>query len=252
MKGKILSRTIFERDIFVYLPYTYDRTDKIYPVVYVQDGDTFQKIFNEIIVDMEEHLLNESIEEHIIVGIFPVNRLNEYTPWTAKANDKKFPDFGGQGDKYLEFLTGDLSDFIEKEFRVSKNKKDRKIMGHSLGALISLYSVFRNNDYGKIASLCASQWYDRWIEFIKEEKIINDDCKILFIAGINEGFGKATVQKDSPKFTSLSYEIFKKRIGEEHVEMIWDNYDHHENLVSRYRIALEFLMEKKRISGLES
>ena len=42
----------------------------------------------------------------------------------------------------------------------------------------------------------------------------------------------------------MSYGIFKKYIGEENVEMVWDDYDHHENILNRNKIALEFLMRK--------
>jgi len=66
----------------------------------------------------------------------------------------------------------------------------------------------------------------------------------MIIAGKKEGHKKVTIQKDMPKFSNMSYEIFKKRIGEENVEIVWDDYDHHENILNRYKIALEFLMRK--------
>lgn len=244
MKGTILTRIAFEREIFIYLPDGYDMSDKKYPVVYAHDGDKFIKFLSRIIDEIEEGFANKSLEEHIIVGITPLDRLNEYTPWHAKANHERFHDFGGQGDAYLEFLINDLQNYIEKEFRVSSNKCDRKIMGHSLGALISLYSVFRNNNYSKVASMCASQWYNNWIKFIEEEKLINDDFKLIIIAGKKEGHRKITVQKDTPKFSNMSYEIFKKRIGESKVEMVWDDFDHHENILNRHKIALEFLLRR--------
>lgn len=244
MKGTILTRTAFEREIFIYLPDGYDMSDKKYPVVYAHDGDKFIKFLSKIIDEIEEGFESKSLEEHIIVGITPFDRLNEYTPWPAKANHERFHDFEGQGDEYLDFLMNDLQSYIEKEFRVSSSKNDRKIMGHSLGALISLYSVFRNNNYGKIASMCASQWYNNWIKFIEEEKLINDDFKLIIIAGKKEGHRKVTIQKDMPKFSNMSYEIFKKRIGEENVEMVWDDFDHHENILNRHKIALEFLLRR--------
>ena len=243
MKGRILTRTVFQREIFIYLPDGYDIWDKKYPVVYAHDGDSFIKVLSEIIDEIEEGFINGSLEEHIIVGVTPFDRLNEYTPWYAKANDERFHDFGGQGDNYLDFLTNDLQVYIEREFRVSSNKNHRKIMGHSLGALISLYSVFKNNNYGKIASICASQWYNEWIQFIEEKNLINENFKLIIIAGKNEGRGKVTIQKDIAKFSNMSYEIFKKRIGEENVKIVWDDYNHHENILNRHKIALEFLLK---------
>lgn len=244
MTGTILKKIFLDREIFIYLPEGYEKLDKKYPVVYAHDGDKFIKFLSRIIDEIEEGFLNGALEEHIIVGVTPVERLNEYTPWAAESNHEKFPDFGGQGDHYLDFLANDLQDYIEREFRVSRNKNDRKIMGHSLGALISLYSVFRNNNYGKVASIGASQWYNKWIPFIKEETLINEDFKLIIIAGTKEGHRKATIQKDMPKFSEMSYEIFKDRIGEENVKIVWDDYDHHENMLNRHKTALEFLLGK--------
>lgn len=244
MKGIILERTFSDRKIFIYLPDGYDISDKKYPVVYAHDGDKFVKFLSGIIDEIEEGFINGSLEDHIIVGVTPFDRLNEYTPWAAKANHERFHNFEGKGDSYLDFLTNDLQDYIESEFRASSNKNDRKIMGHSLGGLISLYSIFKNNNYGKIASICASQWYDKWIQFIKEEKLINEKFELIIIAGKKEGHGKSTIQKDTPMFSSMAYEIFKKRIGEENVNIVWDDYGHHENILNRHKIALEFLLSK--------
>lgn len=244
MRGRILTRTVFNREVFIYLPDGYDISDKKYPVVYAHDGDKFRKFLGEMIDEIEDKFENKSLEEHIIIGITPFDRLNEYTPWAAKSNHERFHPFEGKGDECLEFLINDLQAYVEKEFRVSSHKKDRKIMGHSLGALISLYSVFKNNNYSKVASICASQWYDGWIKFIQEESLVNDDFRLIIIAGRKEGHKKVTIQNDMPKFSNMSYEIFKKRIGEKNVEIVWDDYDHHENILNRYKIALEFLMRK--------
>ncbi len=193
MKGTMLEKTVGGREIFIYLPRSYDKSNQIYPVIYVQDGNTFKTIFDQIIDVLEEKVQNQTIEEHIIVGITPIDRLNEYTPWYARANHVKFHDFAGQGNEYLKYLEDELSLYLEREFKVKKGKQYKKILGHSLGGLISIYSVFQNNNFSKIVGICASQWYQRWIDFIDKEKIVNDDFKILFIAGEKEGHDKTTI-----------------------------------------------------------
>lgn len=245
MRGLILEKIVFGREIFIYLPPGYNTNDEKYSIIYAQDGDKFRGIINNIVDYMEEEFLNGVFEEHIIVGITPIDRLCEYTPWFSKALNEKFHDFDGKADDYLDFLLNKLQVYMENEFRVSKNKKDRKIIGYSLGALVSLYSIYKNKNYGKIASICASQWYENWLEFISGEEIINDDLKLLMIAGKREGHNKVTIHKDAPKFSKQAYEIFRRRLGEENVKIIWDDYDHHENALNRYKIALEFMLKKE-------
>lgn len=245
MKGLILEKKVFNREIFIYLPPGYNITDKKYSVIYVQDGDKFKGFFAKIADYIEVGFSNGSLEEHIIVGITPIDRLREYSPWFCKALSEKFHDFEGKADNYLEFLLNNLQVYIEKKFRVSENKKDRKIIGYSLGGLVSLYSIYKNNNYGKIASICASQWYENWIKFINNENILNDNFKLIIIAGRKEGYKKDTIHRYAPKFSEQSYEIFKRRIGLKNIRMIWDEYDHHENVLNRYKIALEFLLGKE-------
>lgn len=246
MKGTMIEKTVCGREIFIYLPQSYDKSDQLYPVIYVQDGNTFQTILNQIIEELEEESQNPTMEEHIIVGITPIDRLDEYTPWYAKANHEKFHDFGGQGNKYLKYLEHELSDYLEKEFKIKKGKNYKKILGHSLGGLISIYSVFQNNYFSKIVGICASQWYQGWIDFIGNEKILNHDFEILFIAGEKEGHDKTTIQRNAPKCTAISYEIFRKSLGKDKVRMVWDEFDHHENLMWRYKVGFLFLMQKNK------
>ncbi|WP_243140811.1 alpha/beta hydrolase [Candidatus Galacturonibacter soehngenii] len=246
MKGTIIEKVVDDREIFIYLPPSYDTSDRLYPVIYIQDGNTFKAIFDQIIDELEKNAQNQSIDEHIIVGITPIDRLNEYTPWYAKANHEKFHDFGGQGDKYLKYLEFELSNYLEKEFKIKKGKQYKKILGHSLGGLISIYSVFQNNNYSKVVGICASQWYQGWIDFIGKEKIINDDFQILFIAGEKEGHDKTTIQKNAPKCSALSFKIFKTRLDKDKVKMVWDEFDHHENLINRYKVGFLFLMQNDK------
>ncbi|OOM75888.1 putative esterase [Clostridium puniceum] len=245
MKGIILTRKVFDREIFIYLPHRYDISNKKYPIIYVQDGETFREVFTKIIDDLEVKFENKSLEEHVLVGITPIDRLNEYTPWFSKALNERFHDFKGQADEYLKFLLNDLQSYLENEFRISTSKEDRKIMGYSLGALVSLYSIYKNNNYGEIASICASQWYENWINFINEKDIINDNFKLIMISGKKEGKNKTTIHRYSQKYSEQSYEIFKRRIGADNVKMIWDEYGHHENVLNRYQMALTFLLSKK-------
>lgn len=245
MKGRISVIEEFDRQIFIYLPSGYDLSNKKYPVIYIQDGDEFRKILIKLVDYIEGKFLDGSLEKHILVGVTPIDRLDEYTPWFSKALNKKFHDFQGQADNYLEFLLNDLQSYLESEFKISKSKEHRKIMGYSLGALVSVYSVYKNNNYGKIASICASQWYENWINFIEAEDMINNEFKLLMISGKKEGKNKSTIHRYAPKFSEKSYEIFNRRIGENNVKMIWDDYEHHENVLNRYKMALEFLMSKK-------
>jgi enterochelin esterase-like enzyme len=75
------------RDILVYLPPSYSRTKRRYPVVYMHDG---QNLFDRATSFGEEWEVDQTLEaaseeglEAIVVGIpnLGKERLNEYSPW---------------------------------------------------------------------------------------------------------------------------------------------------------------------------
>lgn len=115
------------------------------------------------------------------------------------------------------------------------------MIGYSLGGLISLFSIYKYSCFGKIVSICGSQWYKGWLEFIEDNKILNDEINIFMIAGLKEGSKKFTAQKDIVQCVEKSYKIFSSKLGKLNVTLEWDNYSHNENILNRYKKAINYL-----------
>lgn len=133
-----------KRRIWVYLPKSYATSSKIYPVLYMQDG---QNLFNEQTAAFGEWGVDECLDtlqqrtgkECIVVGIDNggENRLREYNPYDH-------PQFGkGEGKAYAEFLTQTLKPYIDTKYRTKKGAENTFIAGSSMGALISLYAMMQ-------------------------------------------------------------------------------------------------------------
>jgi len=132
------------RDVVVYLPPTYSRADRRYPVIYMQDG---QNLFDNDTSYAGEWGVDETMEmlahseglEAIIVGIpnMGIHRIDEYGPF----RDRRLG--GGRGDDYLRFLVQTLKPAIDKQFRTLPGRRHTGLMGSSLGGLISLYGFFQ-------------------------------------------------------------------------------------------------------------
>jgi predicted alpha/beta superfamily hydrolase len=132
-----------KRDLVVYLPPSYDKSERRYPVLYMHDG---QNIFDAATSYVGEWQVDETMEalsneglEAIVVGIpnAGVERLNEYSPFRDKEHG------GGKGDLYLEFLTQTVKPLIDEEFRTLPRREHTGLMGSSMGGLISLYGYYR-------------------------------------------------------------------------------------------------------------
>jgi len=174
-----------ERDLIVWLPPSYYKSKKRYPVLYMHDG---QNLFNPATsfsgndwrVDETIELLHEKklIEEFIVVGIHNTKeRLAEYNFFTQ------------EGKYYALFIMNELKTFIDSNYRTKPDSKNTALMGSSMGGLISFQIGWMlPNVFGKIACLSNSFWVDdRMIfEFIQETEIKRKKQKIYIDCGTAE------------------------------------------------------------------
>ncbi len=149
------------RDILVYLPPSYHRSDNHYPVIYMQDG---QNLFDNATSYAGEWGVDETMEmlgyeeglEAIIVGVpnSGAHRLDEYAPF----RDRRMG--GGRGDDYLRFLTETVKPQIDTHFRTLPTRRHTGLMGSSLGGLIALYGFFRfPAAFGFAGVMSPSLWF---------------------------------------------------------------------------------------------
>ena len=180
------------RDILVYLPPSYERSDRRYPVLYMHDG---QNLFDNATSYAGEWRVDETMEslsreeglEAIVVGIpnMGVRRLDEYSPFVV-------PRYGGGlGDLYLAFMVNSLKPLIDSHFRTRPEKQHTGIMGSSMGGLISLYAFFRYPTvFGFAGVMSPSLWFAQGAIFPYVEAAPFHPGKIYLDAGTRE-FGES-------------------------------------------------------------
>ncbi|HVU13379.1 MAG TPA: alpha/beta hydrolase-fold protein [Phototrophicaceae bacterium] len=146
------------RDVLVYLPPSYEHSDRRYPVLYMHDG---QNLFDSgtsfagsewQVDETMEALAGEGIEA-IVVGLNNTGeqRTAEYNP---------FPHFWqGHGEVYLQFIIETVKPLIDQDFRTRPDRDSTGIMGSSMGGLISLYAFFRASaTFGFAGVMSPSLW----------------------------------------------------------------------------------------------
>jgi predicted alpha/beta superfamily hydrolase len=148
------------RDILVHLPPSYQRSDRAYPVLYMQDG---QNLFDPATSYAGDWGLATILAaaarrgiEVIVVGIphMGSQRLREYSPFTDPVEGD------GAGDRYLDFLAETLKPVIDQRFRSRPEPQHTGIAGSSMGGLLSLYGFFRRPSmFGLAGVLSPSLWF---------------------------------------------------------------------------------------------
>ncbi|MFO7680305.1 MAG: alpha/beta hydrolase-fold protein [Chloroflexota bacterium] len=195
-----------KRDIFVFLPPSYEAGDQTYPVLYMHDG---QNLFDEVIAFAGEWRVDETMTElartksleAIVVGVSNMgqHRLDEYSPF----QDATYG--GGQGELYLDFLASTLKPLIDQDFRTRPEPAYTGIMGSSLGGLISLYAFFQRPEvFGFAGVMSPSIWFADYamVKFVREAAFSNG--RLYLDAGTQE-YGNATQQSDEMRSKSRQY-----------------------------------------------
>ncbi len=236
-----IHRGVFEdRNYYVCLPASYLKGDACYPVIYVQDGDRFLPVLEDI---LNTAAGNKTVifREHIIVGVIPGNRLDDYTPWSAPAIMNGLPDFGGLGDGYLNFLANGLKSHIDTIYRTLPDPLDTCIIGASLGGLISLYAIYRQNCFGRVASISGSLWYPGFVHFMQNNTPCRTDVRVLLLSGRIEGAGDPPPLCNSVKYLQQAHLLLKKQLPHDDIPIIWDDGGHADNLSLRFKKALQWV-----------
>jgi predicted alpha/beta superfamily hydrolase len=228
------------RDVYVYVPPSYDATDRRYPVLYMQDG---QNLFDASMAFGAEWQIDEHMErlshlglEALIVGIPNIGeaRLAEYSPFVDEKHG------GGAGDQYLDFLTHTLKPLIDAEFRTKVDCSGTGIAGSSMGGLLSLYAFFaRPETFGYAGVMSPALWFANRQIFAAVEQAPFVNGRIYLDVGTAEG--EQTVDDARQMHALLTKKGY--RPGESMLYVEDDDAEHSEAAwARRVRTALYYLL----------
>ena len=181
-----------KKQISIYLPPSYLKSKKKYPVIYMNDGQVlFDKAYTD---DGNEWNLDEVMDtlntikkgEFIIIGISSAeNRFPEYSPY--ETNKLKNP----KGKLYLSFIINELLPYINKNFRTKTGPENTAIGGSSMGGLISYYAAIEYPAiFGSAAVFSPAYWNSISVDSLKKETINKTGLiksKIFLYGGGSEG-----------------------------------------------------------------
>jgi len=195
---KILFDSLFvkslntKKQVSVYLPPSYLKSKKKYPVIYMNDGQVlFDRAYTD---DGHEWKLDEVMDtlntinkgEFIVIGISSgENRFPEYSPY--ETNKLKTP----KGRIYLSFIIDELMPYINKTFRTKRRPENTSIGGSSMGGLISYYAAIEYpNIFGSAAVFSPAYWNSISVDSLKKETVNKTGSiksKIFLYGGRAEG-----------------------------------------------------------------
>lgn len=246
-----------EREIKVYLPDDYYRSQRRYPVLYIQDGQNAffdYSSYSQVSWGFLEYV--EQTHFPIILVAVPCNeegfkRMDEYGPWPI-SKELSFQEtgiadmiIGGEGETYVTWLKDELKPYIDRRF--STVVEDCGIVGSSMGAVISAYASLRYPQvFKKCAALSTAFWFyvDEFIELIKQQQY-NDDNRFYMDLGEFESGDDAKINE---WYITSNQEIYEHLHGKiKHLQAHYFPLAGHNESEWRQRVPLfmEFLYSQQ-------
>jgi predicted alpha/beta superfamily hydrolase len=217
-----------QRTIRLYLPPSYQQSEKDYPVIYMHDG---QNLFDDMTAYAGEWGVDESLNqlavnhgfELIVVAIdnSANMRMNELSPW----ENKRFGE--AQGEQYMDFIVEVVKPYIDTNFRTQPDRLHTAIMGSSMGGLISHYAVHAYPEvFSKAGIFSPSYWYSQDVFSYTQFKKVQLDARLYVMYGDKEGDGMIAdtnkMQRQLKQQGHPRKNILFKRVPEgEHNEQLW-------------------------------
>ncbi len=154
------SRVLNEsRQLNIYTPPSYGKTDKKFPVIYVLDGSLDEDFIHIVgLTQFASFSWINTIEESIVVGVSNVDRKKDFTfPSNNKQDQEEFPT-AGHSKQFISFLTTEVIPMIEKEYQINNN---RTLIGQSLGGLLATEILYKHTSlFDKYIIVSPSLWWD--------------------------------------------------------------------------------------------
>jgi pimeloyl-ACP methyl ester carboxylesterase len=147
------------RKIHIYLPRSYAQSDTRYPVVYFNDGQSIFFPNNGVgktwraQETLDSLYASRSIPEVIIVAVYPTEREEEYTHAAVPGRPCC------KLDQYGEYLTQDLKNFVDQNYRTRPQREFNFIVGSSHGGLAAFFIAATHPEiFGGAGCLSSSFW----------------------------------------------------------------------------------------------
>lgn len=180
-----------KRIVRIWLPEGYDfsNKNKLYPVIYMHDGQNIFKYENDdrVMWDLNE-IISSLKQEVIIVGVDHggVRRINELSPraWTKYGKNAPYVN-NPLGEEYCDFLINEVMKYVNSHYNVKVGREFTSIGGSSMGGIMSLYLALKYKDiFGKAYVFSpAFKVYSKGFfeKYLDENPIVNDNLPYLYI-----------------------------------------------------------------------
>ena len=137
-------------------------------------------------------------------------------------------DFGGECREYHNQLVGEIVPYIRKHYNVYA--ESMAYGGYSLGGLAAIYSLYFDETFSTIFSVCGSFWYPGFADYVVNNNVKNRNAAVYLLNGEQEGVNHGNLLEQAPVKAHMVHEHLMSVMN---AVSIFDEYGHHENKYER-------------------
>ncbi len=146
-----LNRTVH---LDIILPPDYQFTTKLYPVLYLNDGQDLTRLHMAAVLDSLYQ--KQAIQSFVLIAIHAGDRIQEY----GTAAQADYMNRGSKAGLYTDFVLTELLPYIKKRYRVSADPAQSVFAGFSLGGLSAFDIVFHHPErFSRVGVFSGSFWW---------------------------------------------------------------------------------------------
>lgn len=160
--------------------------------------------FKDNSLDLKKEIEKLTDKDFSLLTIYVSDWNNDLSPYVASSIFKGISDFKGNADSFLDYVLNLIKKVVLEE---SIKPIYKALTGYSMAGLFAIYTLFKTNEFLKVGSVSGSLWYPLFIEFVKNNEVLQGISTFYMSLGDKE---KKTSNKIMSQVETNSLIIFER------------------------------------------
>ena len=160
--------------------------------------------FKDNSLDLKKEIEKLTDKDFSLLTIYVSDWNNDLSTYVASSIFKGISDFKGNADSFLDYVLNLIKKVVLEE---SIKPIYKALTGYSMAGLFAVYTLFKTNEFLKVGSVSGSLWYPLFIEFVKNNEVLQGISTFYMSLGDKE---KKTSNKIMSQVETNSLIIFER------------------------------------------
>ena len=160
--------------------------------------------FKDNSLNLKKEIEKLTDKDFSLLTIYVSDWNNDLSPYMASSVFKGTSDFKGNADSFLNYVLNLIKKVVLEE---SIKPIYKALTGYSMAGLFAVYTLFKTNEFLKVGSVSGSLWYPLFIEFVKNNEVLQGISTFYMSLGDKE---KKTSNKIMSQVETNSLIIFER------------------------------------------